>query len=567
MVDLEKNFRNKKYQLEKYLQKNEKPPAKAYFELKDEYSKLIKENRYKDKNNINRLFIDHNFYPIFSTYYLYHKKDYLKFTKYFLKGIFSLIKRHKIKPYSNLDGMIAKFVPIALQYKEVVRTNGNNIPLNINTFIKIMEIYDKNINVIFEETKEIKANNLNKLFSILIESNLFIIETNQIEVTQKNVGAYLTLLKIIKNLAKYINNSGFLTFSYKLSRMLLFYFVKYGKNIKENEEHILFVCDCMNFFSKKALKVYEKQIKNKTIDEKIVKSLTLKILDVLNSEYFYSLYVEGNLNHAWIKIEEIKNLIFTKIFDEGIDIEENTLNYFLDEWKFLLAYLKILILKSDIASIKKDINLPWMKDLNTEVIKSLESLEKQFKFAKIKEVNEYTLRIVTKSLGGHLSEFFVYSILNELVKNCPLYKNKINLKLPNELLDIISYKENLKVHLNYKIPLTNTSKETDIDIFIENKNNKLAIFFKNQKLKNFKQINNELESTFNFGVNTVIYCINVIKNLDKLQKLKEYKERFDNIYIIDIKDFTDELIKFGKISCKKSPINFPKMDLFKIIDY
>jgi len=576
--DKEGQFKTIKSEISKRLKKNQIPPKSLYISFCKEYKSIIKYSGYQDKNSIHRLFIEHNFFPLFSTYYLFYdtKEGVDKFFLYYFKGIKSLIRRHSIKPYKNINKMFSEFIAVAMKFKE-------NTKINL-TLDNVLFCFDK-LKELIKEIKSInngnhrefiKENeNLGKSLSIVLSRILFSIERTSMEDVKYNSSKYLELLKISKDYIDnhILDNDQFFTSLYKISKYLLFYNTKFGKDLSRNERVIKEVCDYLKVFSKKSLQVFNKNYRRKQSSYKedlLLKTKALKEIDVLNAEYYSSIFIEGNLDKAWKIIDEIKSFIFTKIFEENIEIEEKTLKYFLDEWNFLLTYLKVLLLKMDVDKIGKDMSLNWLKNLNAQVKSEVEKIEEMFKFSKIKTIDEYTIKIVSKRLGGHLSEFLIYGIIQEIMKVCSSNNiSKSETSLPQLLIDLIIYdKENTQVHLNYPVNNTN-GEEADIDIYIEGKANKLAIFFKNQRLRKFKQIKKEIDLACENGISEIIYCVNIAKNLDNLNKLKQYKEsefKGSKLYIYDIKDFTEALLQIGK-NCGKSPINFSKLDLFKMLDY
>lgn len=576
--DREEQFKIIKSKIKNYLKNNQIPPKDVYTNFLKEYKALLRYPQYQDKNGIHRLFIEHNFFPLFSTYYLFYDKNKSldKFFLYYFKGIKSLLRRHSIQPYKNINKMFSEFVAVAMKFKENTKIN-----LTVNNVLfcleKLKELIDEIKSINNGKYREfIKRNeNLGKSLSIVLSRISFSIERTSMEDVKHNPTKYLKLLRISNYYIDYhiLDNDQFFTSLYKISKYLLFYNAQFGKDLSKNEQVIKEVCDYLKVFSKKSLQVFNKNYRRKQSSYKedlLLKTKALKEIDVLNAEYYSSLFVEGNLDKAWKTIDEIKSFIFTKIFEENIEIEEKTLKYFLDEWNFLLTYLKILLLKMDVDKIGKDMSLNWLKDLNAQVKSEIEKIEEMFKFSKIKTIDEYTIKIVSKRLGGHLSEFLIYGIIQEIMKVCSSNNiSKSETSLPQLLIDLIIYdKENTQVYLNY--PVSNTDgEEADIDIYIEGKSKKLAIFFKNQRLRKFKQIRKEIDLACEKDISEIIYCVNIAKNLDNLNKLKQYKEsefKGSKLYIYDIKDFTETLLQIGK-NCGKSPINFSKLDLFKMLDY
>jgi len=143
-------------------------------------------------------------------------------------------------------------------------------------------------------------------------------------------------------------------------------------------------------------------------------------------------------------------------------------------------------------------------------------------------------------------------------------------KTPSDFRDLL---ECIKLVSKEDIKLNDVLEKgkPDIDIHIKNK---CAIFLKNAKIESneMKKIWGEINLCNKNGIHKIFYCINFIKNIEKIEYVRKSFEKIKKYYVdlnlevFDIKDVVNVLLAELKRS-GKSKLNFSELDLYRVLDY
>jgi hypothetical protein len=317
--------------------------------------------------------------------------------------------------------------------------------------------------------------------------------------------------------------------------------------------------------SLKAAREYTATIPNGRRDEQEVKlMLALKEVDRLTANYYKEAYSKKDILKAWAIMDQIKQLLVRKAFRDNIPFSATLLGYFGEEWTLLYIFAKICLLRDEVNRRATSLGQDWEKDIFVNVAKSLQTIEEFFKY-EISDKKDYTLKIMTSSFAGGFSEYFIHELLQEFF-TCGIVDEETPLEF-KELLECVRLARSKDdIILNAVLE----QGKPDIDIHIRKK---CAVFFKNSHIDSDerKKIWNEVELCRKYGVNKIFYGINFVKNIQKIEDIRQLFEKIDGKLrvktdIFDIKDLVSTLLK-ELVRSGKSKTSFSELDLYRVLDY
>jgi len=292
--------------------------------------------------------------------------------------------------------------------------------------------------------------------------------------------------------------------------------------------------------------------------------LTLKEIDKLTAEYYKEAYSKKDILKAWIVMDQIKQFLVIKAFKERIPLSEELLKYYSEEWSLLYIFAKICLLKDEISKRTSSLTQEWEKEMFAEITKILETTERLFKYEMV-DKKDYTLKIITSSFAGGFSEYFIHELCQEFFDY-----GLIDDKTPPEFRDLLECIKLARCKDDIILNDILEQGKPDIDIHIKNK---CAIFLKNSKIESdeMKKIWEEMELCAKRRISKVFYCINFIKNIEKIDYIRRSFEKIRdrinvNVNVYDIKDLVSVLLNELKRS-GKSKLNFSQLDLYRVLDY
>lgn len=325
----------------------------------------------------------------------------------------------------------------------------------------------------------------------------------------------------------------------------------------------------MTCYAKKSVQYYQSYIdhfpakKGSEIPCSIQLTLCHKKIDVLSAEYYFVAYKEKSVFKAWKKLDEIRHFIVMSKFRDGIPIPEGVIAFFVEEWTLLDIFAKMILLKTELINRKDMLKQDWECLLFDNLIQMLEDAKKYFKMEISKE-EDYNLRIIAAQFSGVFSEYFIYDLLLDYQVN-----SRIDDQTSKEFIALLQAVKNAKkddIKRNeFVIP-----GKPDIDIFIKPH---IAISLKNAHLPNrFGELDKEFDLFNELGIQTVWVGINFLKNIRELDqvsaKFEGLKAKYPKIKIeiFDIKDFVEVLLRELRRH-GTSKLNFPELDIYKVLDY
>ncbi|MFR7635465.1 MAG: hypothetical protein ACLU07_07420 [Lachnospirales bacterium] len=355
---------------------------------------------------------------------------------------------------------------------------------------------------------------------------------------------------------------------YKISKKQSIYMVKF-LYFEKKEDYRKTVTDKLNKaieimveYSNKSLKIIKKVFKDIEETDKIKLVVTLKEIDVYMAMYYKLLYLDKNTNAAWKKINEMKQFLVYKIFNQSVSISEDLMKNITEEWNLLQAFNKISLLRNEIEKLSNNSKTQWIKETLDSINLQFREIERLFRYEENKS-SVTKLENIDDSFMGTLIEYLLHDLLNYIKNNEEKIKKKIDIEYEN----FINYlKQTETITLNDKIE----DEMPDIDINIKNKT---AVLIKNGRLKSdeWKTIKQELMLVSKSEkYMECYYLINFNKNIDNIVQIKESFIKYEKEYniiikVMDIKDFYSNLLNTLKEPKKK--YNFSEEQLYKIFGY
>lgn len=355
---------------------------------------------------------------------------------------------------------------------------------------------------------------------------------------------------------------------YKISKKQSIYMVKF-LYFEKKDDYRKTVTDKLNKaikimveYSNKSLKIIKKVFKDVEETDKIKLVVTLKEIDVYMAMYYKLLYLDKNTNAAWKKVNEMKQFLVYKIFNQSVSISEDLMKNITEEWNLLQAFNKISLLRNEIEKLSNNSKTQWIKETLDSINLQFREIERLFRYEENKS-SVTKLENIDDSFMGTLIEYLLHDLLNYIKNNEEKIKKKIDIEYEN----FINYlKQTETIILNDKIE----DEMPDIDINIKNKT---AVLIKNGRLKSdeWKTIKQELMLVSKSEkYMECYYLINFNKNIDNIVQIKESFIKYEKEYniiikVIDIKDFYSNLLNTLKEPKKK--YNFSEEQLYKIFGY
>ena len=361
---------------------------------------------------------------------------------------------------------------------------------------------------------------------------------------------------------------------YKLRKKQLHFLVRfiYFERVEEKKQNAQKIIDQITEelvnYSQRSIKGAQKFIRNlpkeKQDEDSIKLMITLKEVDKLTAEYYKEAYSNKDILKAWTVMDKIKSFLVMKAFKENVPLSDSLLRYYGEEWALLYIFAKICLLKMEVAKRCDSLSQEWEREVFEQIAKSLQIAERLFKY-EMTDKKDYTLKIITSSFAGNFSEYFIHELCQEFFE-CGL----IDDKTPSDFRDLL---ECIKLARKDDIKLNDVLEKgkPDIDIHIKNK---CAIFLKNAKIESneVKKIWKEIDLCSKNGIHEIFYCINFIKNIEKIEYVRKSFEKIKkhytniNLEVFDIKDVVNVLLAELKRS-GKSKLNFSELDLYRVLDY
>lgn len=429
----------------------------------------------------------------------------------------------------SLDYYRSRFKKICENRIELFGNTGNKQFEKV--ILPISRVIDK------LESDSIESEIKEKLINIILELLLNIINSSGEIYNQEHLQRKEDLLKIIAKIPSI--NAYFEGSKRQLEFILLkkhLYFLlrklipKQDSQMQSSEDEE--ICKLLEKMRETAGK--EKNSFRKTQDGY---KIFLAEIDVLYVNYLKKLWKEKNVIEAAKELEKI----FIH-FRKHISMIQTPkfFYYFINEYTFLINFLKLLIMSQDFEEFSGKTNLDWQKDLFSKIVQQLRMICRLFKYPFDKRVQRKLL-IVQESTCGKFMEFIIFYLLREIAFN--LAKNKdLREKLSsqnekvNEILNLIKGIQNPDQDIKW----SEKGDNTDIDILI----GKNAVFIKTGIISSSDQekIKNELEIAKTHNYKPFI-IIDIGKNLEIAKKIEK---KFEGICILDAGEFLKEIYDISK---------------------
>jgi len=455
--------------------------------------------------------------------------------------------------FNTIESEIKEFLNFYVSYVSENPMSSERLPTIINTLIHcfVKNHLDKKVN-----TLKITYSNIRETEALASEIKLI-----------------LDILEIISTEKSYLPSECY-EILYKLRKKQLHFLVRfiYFERVKEKKQNAQKIIDQITEefvnYSQRSIKGAQKFIRNlpteKQDEDSIKLMITLKEVDKLTAEYYKEAYSNKDILKAWTVMDKIKSFLVMKAFKENVPLSDSLLRYYGEEWALLYIFAKICLLKMEVAKRGGLLSQKWEREVFEQITKSLQIAERLFKY-EMTDTKDYTLKIMTSSFSGNFSEYFIYELCQEFFE-CGL----IDDKTPSDFRDLL---ECIKLVSKEDIKLNDVLEKgkPDIDIHIKNK---CAIFLKNAKIESneMKKIWGEINLCNKNGIHKIFYCINFIKNIEKIEYVRKSFEKIKKYYVdlnlevFDIKDVVNVLLAELKRS-GKSKLNFSELDLYRVLDY
>lgn len=553
-MDKEKQFKYLCSKIDEQIQNNKIVSDNIFEEFKKEYLKLKK---IYANNRANMNFVKYNYFSrrvyqntmnnnykinISLASILAYLQMNISNTSVYIYKIKMMIEQFNIDNFNEADyfvGRLNSLIKYIIEEKILIKQD----PLEV---IYLLELRLKK----FIDNVNINNKELNDLADNLVKKMIERFDTIQSYSRDKKVNSVL---------AESI---------YKISKKQSIYMVKF-LYFEKKEDYRKTVTDKLNKaieimveYSNKSLKIIKKVFKDIEETDKIKLVVTLKEIDVYMAMYYKLLYLDKNTNAAWKKINEMKQFLVYKIFNQSVSISEDLMKNITEEWNLLQAFNKISLLRNEIEKLSNNSKTQWIKETLDSINLQFREIERLFRYEENKS-SVTKLENIDDSFMGTLIEYLLHDLLNYIKNNEEKIKKKIDIEYEN----FINYlKQTETIILNDKIE----DEMPDIDINIKNKT---AVLIKNGRLKSdeWKTIKQELMLVSKSEkYMECYYLINFNKNIDNIVQIKESFIKYEKEYniiikVMDIKDFYSNLLNTLKEPKKK--YNFSEEQLYKIFGY
>jgi len=554
------------------------PPQDLFQQLDDEFENVKK--KYKEQNDeVNLLHATHNY--LWRKSFQFIQDAPTQSLKLIIKAISILLKRHALREYNNdiLERMLGTYEVALIKISEKGESiDFNTIESEIKEFLNFYVSYVSENPMSSERLPTI----INTLIHCFVKNHLDK-KVNTLKITYSNIREtealaseiklILDILEIISTEKSYLPSECY-EILYKLRKKQLHFLVRfiYFERVKEKKQNAQKIIDQITEefvnYSQRSIKGAQKFIRNlpteKQDEDSIKLMITLKEVDKLTAEYYKEAYSNKDILKAWTVMDKIKSFLVMKAFKENVPLSDSLLRYYGEEWALLYIFAKICLLKMEVAKRGGLLSQKWEREVFEQITKSLQIAERLFKY-EMTDTKDYTLKIMTSSFSGNFSEYFIYELCQEFFE-CGL----IDDKTPSDFRDLL---ECIKLVSKEDIKLNDVLEKgkPDIDIHIKNK---CAIFLKNAKIESneMKKIWGEINLCNKNGIHKIFYCINFIKNIEKIEYVRKSFEKIKKYYVdlnlavFDIKDVVNVLLAELKRS-GKSKLNFSELDLYRVLDY
>jgi len=554
------------------------PPQDLFQQLDDEFENVKK--KYKEQNDeVNLLHATHNY--LWRKSFQFIQDAPTQSLKLIIKAISILLKRHALREYNNdiLERMLGTYEVALIKISEKGESiDFNTIESEIKEFLNFYVSYVSENPMSSERLPTI----INTLIHCFVKNHLDK-KVNTLKITYSNIREtealaseiklILDILEIISTEKSYLPSECY-EILYKLRKKQLHFLVRfiYFERVEEKKQNAQKIIDQITEefvnYSQRSIKGAQKFIRNlpteKQDEDSIKLMITLKEVDKLTAEYYKEAYSNKDILKAWTVMDKIKSFLVMKAFKENVPLSDSLLRYYGEEWALLYIFAKICLLKMEVAKRGGLLSQKWEREVFEQITKSLQIAERLFKY-EMTDTKDYTLKIMTSSFSGNFSEYFIYELCQEFFE-CGL----IDDKTPSDFRDLL---ECIKLVSKEDIKLNDVLEKgkPDIDIHIKNK---CAIFLKNAKIESneMKKIWGEINLCNKNGIHKIFYCINFIKNIEKIEYVRKSFEKIKKYYVdlnlevFDIKDVVNVLLAELKRS-GKSKLNFSELDLYRVLDY
>lgn len=577
--EIEKGFNRICSEMNRYILRGDSriPPKDLFKQLDDEFARV--EKSYEEQNNeMNLLHATHN--------YLWRKSfqclddNPTRSLELVTEALSKLLDRNALRRYKaeTFERMLGTY-EVALiridQKSESVdydKIDGKILAFLDAYFSRDMEVSEKFASVINLLIHLLVERGYDKQIS---ELKVDYSEFDGIEQIVSGIKSALNIVRVTYRSKRSYLPSLCYELLYRIRKKQLHFLVNYMffERSKKNKQRAQNTLDGitreMLDYTSKSLGYYGSYCRKlpaaKQEDPKVLLTFTLKELDQLNASYYEKAYSHKDVFGAWILMDKIRQLCVIKSFKEGVPLSDGLLEYFADEWSLLYVFAKIHLLGEEVDKRALSLSQEWETEIFSQIANSLELLKKLFKY-ETKDKRDYALKIMTSQFAGGFSEYFIHKLCQEFFDF-----GVVDEKSPHhfdELLECIKLARSKD-----DIILNDVVKpgHPDIDIHIKGK---CAIFLKNARIESdeIKKIWKEIELCREEGVGRIFYGFNFIKNIQKIEFVRQSFEKMSKSFgdigldVFDIKDIVGVLIEELQRS-GKSKLSFSELDLYKVLDY
>ncbi|NJE13784.1 hypothetical protein [Thermococcus sp. LS2] len=596
--DIEQKFKQLCDRIDKKLKKLEfdREFDQLICQFEQEFQTVIE--KYRQRGDIiNATYVATNFYSRYSVWQA--NKNDVTFIASFLKLLYFWILRYNLKPY-NYETFVNQLNAF-LWYKKIIKEyigvekqkmindiNTRNISYNFKLFNDLDKLLLDN-GELNENLK--KDERFNEIMYWLLRLQAYYTlgsidreySFHNLQHLEDSLNEFKQVINdfIVQPESKFYLSSVIYEGIFRIYKRKLF--IELKKRDRDYEQIRNFINACKDH-AKAAKKFYKKFIKELEKKNKDVNSLTYHNLalaheiDYLMAEYLEFLYAKKRLIKAIKKLGEIKTLLIKELFNNNIEFKDKKhLKAISVEYSLLSVYLKLLALYADIANIQNTIPAEydkWVFELLDNIKTGIGQLIDQFyKYPRTLDL-QYELKLFPRTFIGGFSDYIIYYLLDYIkTKRVLIEPSREYLRKPIQLINEV-LEQSCEVKFRYK-PSTSTSKDPDLDIVILNRNyNLIAISVKNGHLKgNFGDIKREFSLAKREGFRSFVLVVNFLKNIDLIPEINNLKQELTykgegmNVYIVDLKDFVECLIKNIEDKDQEFSLPFPKDELLYSLDY
>ncbi len=574
-IEIEQEFNRIKQKINRYIlrEKIQIPSSDLFRQLDCEFEEIRK--KYEKLNDqINLLHVEHNY--LWSKSFQYLLNDPTKSLSLIIRALSKLFDRHKLQPYpsNSFKKMLGTYEVALIKLSE----KGELIDYDVaeSEFISFIETYLSIVSI----SSEKPINVVDILVSLFVKNHYkkkidsLKLNISEIEALEDHIKSILNILENIPARNSYLISLCYESL-YKLRKKQLHslvrsvYFERSNEKKQEAQKIIDQITEELVEYSDKSLKSAQKFIRSlpeeKQNEDSIKLLVTLKEVDKLTAKYYKEAYSNKDILKAWSLMDKIKTFLVMKAFKENVPLSESLLRYYAEEWTLLYIFAKICLLEIETTKRRDSLSQEWERDIFKQITDILRVLESLFKY-EMQDEKDYTLKIMTSSFAGNFSEYFIHELCQEFFE-CGLIDDKTppNFRELLECIKLVRKKDDIKLNDTLE------RDKPDIDVHIKSK---CAIFLKNAKIESdeMKKIWNEIELCSKKRIHKIFYCINFIKNIEKIEYIRKSFDKIKNHYanlnieIFDIKDIVNILLNELKRS-GKSKLNFSRLDLYRVLDY